>query len=176
MPKVTKTVARIDSPKACPRAKAGQPYYWWRTWMKGARSGVTRCSLSYPRPSQLTQSEFYSAVYALQEAIEDFSIDGSDSGASADLQDAIVGWADEAHGIADEQREKRENMPYSLQDGDVGQLLEARADECEAWADAMRDVVIPERDEFDDGEDGDNDYEQALQDALADLVADMPTS
>lgn len=50
--------ARKDNPAV----KAGESYYWWKF-----RRGPKRYSKERPRPSQLTQSEFYGQVYGLQE-------------------------------------------------------------------------------------------------------------
>jgi len=46
--------------------KVGDSYYWWKF-----RFGGKHISRYWPRPSQLTQSEFYSTLYGCQETIED---------------------------------------------------------------------------------------------------------
>ena len=171
MPKVTKTVARKDSPKACPQAKVGQTYYWWRTRMKGAQSGVTRCSLTYPRPSQLTQSDFWGAVYALQEEIE--AAGPYETG--EELEEDRETWAVAAEGIGSEQQDKLDNMPYQLQEGDIGQMLSERADACDDWAETIRnEVEIPTRDQYDEGEDGDEDFRDALAETVSEIASLAP--
>ena len=170
MPKVHTTKARIDGPKACPQAKAGQVYYWWRTRMKGARSGITRCSLTYPKPSQLTMSEFWGAVYSLQEAIES---DGPFEDA-ADLALARDQWAEQARDIGAEQEDKLNNMPEGLQEGDAGQLLQERAEACETWADEIEAVTIPEWEDFEDSGRGTEEFLLALEDALQEIASLQP--
>lgn len=166
MPKVTATVARIDSPKACPSAKAGQTYYWWRTRMKGARSGTTRCSLSRPRPSQLTSSEFWGEAFSLQETMEDAVGTVDDV---SDLESLQQEWADAARALGDQQRDKRSNMPEGLQDGDTGQMLEERADGCDGWADEILAVAIPDPEDFADEEDPADALKDAIDEAIGEI-------
>lgn len=53
-----------------PAVKKGEPYWWWK-FMVGGRGGPKHYSATRPRPSQLTQSEFLSAIYSQQEDLED---------------------------------------------------------------------------------------------------------
>lgn len=87
-----------------------------------------------------------------------------------DLIAAREGWAEEARDIAQEQQDKFDNMPSQLQDGETGQLLQARADACNDWADAIEAVEIPEEEDF-EGEswDGLDDFLNALADAAAEI-------
>lgn len=176
MPKVTKTTARKDNPKACPQAKAGQVYYWWRTRMKGARSGITRCSLTPPKPSQLTMSAYYAAVYELQEEISAFAVDDSDSAEDgiANLETQIEEWAERAREIGSEQQEKLDNMPDGLQQGDVGMLLEERSQACETWADEIDALSeqLPDPAAY-DGDDLDSFWEDCQQ-VVNDIAALSP--
>ena len=175
MPKVTKTTARKDSPKACPQAKAGQVYYWWRTRLKGHRSGMTRCSLSYPKKSQLTRSEYVGAVLGISEDMESATAENVEEFNA--LRDE---WAQQVRDIASEQDDKLSNMPDGLRYSDTGYLLEERRDACQAWADAIEAVEVEhiERDEFPAGWEGNQDYEDALalaiEEALGQLSAECP--
>lgn len=122
------------------RANSGEggaaSYYKW-----SFRYGGTHYSKTYPRQSQLTQSEYYSAVYKLQEEIQDFVGTTQDS-----LRDARDGWVDTAREIGDECLEKFENMPEGFQCGDTGQLLEQRAEAMDAWAGDLEAIDLEDED------------------------------
>lgn len=169
MPRVHETRARKDNPKACPQARAGQTYFWWRTRMKGAKSGVTRCSLTRPRPSQLTMSDYWSRVFELQEEIQDTAVETAE-----DLEGLRDGWAAQAREIAQDQEDKRDNMPQGLQDSDTGQMLQDRADACYSWADDMEAVELPDREDFPEGDEGDDEFQDALAQALSEIAALEP--
>lgn len=116
------------------RANAGEAgaasYYKW-----SFRFGGTHYSKTYPRPSQLTQSEYLSAVYALQEEIADAATPSSEE--LVELRDT---WAEQARAIGEECRDRFDNMPEGFQEGDTGQLLERRADAMDTWADEIECV------------------------------------
>lgn len=158
MPKVH-TVKSARNPIPSVGVKKGDTYYWWKF-----RYGGKRVSKVYPKRSQLTQSEFLSAYYELLERLD--TLDPAaymDDPASlrSDLEDI----ASEIRQLGDDQRDKRENMPEQLQDGDTGTLLEERADGCESWADELEgiDVDAPYRDDFAEGDDGDDDFAEAMR-------------
>lgn len=158
MPKVEKRVAR----KAYEREgiKPGDTYYY--TKIKLQRGGLVMRSLTPFKQSQLTQSPFKSGWLAMQEAWEE-----SDKGADAiqEAANAIRSLGEDAQGAFD-------NMPEGLQQGDTGQMLEARATACNEAADTldglsseMADLDMPE--DFDeeeppeddpDDDDGDSTY------------------
>jgi hypothetical protein len=123
--------ARKDNP-AC---KKGESYYWWKF-----RYGGKRYSLSRPRPSQLTQSDYLGQFYALQEQIEDMGRpedrDGIEERASE-----LDGIAEEFENLGSEQDDKKYNMPDQLQDGDIGQLLESRSESCQEAKDAVEEAA-----------------------------------
>jgi len=124
--------ARKDHP---PDIKKGESYYHWKFRYGGIRRSKTR-----PKPSQLTQSEFLSQLYDLQErrdaVCEHGPTDDFDS-----FKTEIEDIADEIESLGEECSEKHDNMPEQLQDGDVGQLLEERASRCEDMAQELRDAV-----------------------------------
>ena len=118
--------ARKDNPVA----KKGESYYWWQ---------FAYCSKSFsrtrPRASQLTRSEFLSEIYSIVEEIEDASEDDFEE--ESDLESFI----EDLVSRVEERREAAEdsfnNMPEGLQEGDTGQLLEARTQYCEQMVDEM---------------------------------------
>lgn len=121
MPRVTFVKsARKDNPVA----KKGESYYWW-AFMQGGRGGPKRFSKDRPKQSQLTQSEFWGAIYSLQEQHEY-------APSYDDIESAIEEIKSELENIKDETQGKYDNMPQGLQDGDSGQLLQERADTLES--------------------------------------------
>lgn len=114
--------ARKDNPVA----KKGESYYWWKP-MVGGRGGAKRFSKERPSRSQLTQSDFLSSLYW----IEDGDM------ANAQSPEDFRGVAEALRELGSEQREKYDNMPEGLQQGDTGQMLDERASNCESWADEI---------------------------------------
>ena len=111
--------------------KKGDKYYWWKF-----RYGSKIKSKVYPKPSQLTQSEFLSTIYELTDRIEAFS-DGLNR---ADVISEIEDIASEIRSLGEEQEDKRSNMPDQLQDAPSGELLEQRAEECSTMADSLESI------------------------------------
>ena len=126
MPRVTSHIARKDYPES--GIKKGGKYYTW-----GFAFGPTCKSLTYPTRQQLTCSEFMQAVFDIDDSLS--SINCID-----DLESEINTAVDELQSLADEQEEKRSNMPEGLQDAEVGQLLEERADQLREWADGLDSI------------------------------------
>lgn len=127
MPRVnTVTKARIDQGTCSCGAeiKRGDPYKWIKFRFGGRRIKCGSCSF---KPSDLTQSEFLSQVYDLNDRIEALSDDME----LDDLRLQLEEIASEFENLGSECEEKRENMPEQFQDGEAGQLLEQRASDCQ---------------------------------------------
>jgi flagellar biosynthesis chaperone FliJ len=151
--------ARKDNPVA----KKGESYYWWKP-MVGGRGGAKRYSKERPSRSQLTQSEFLSALYG----IEDGDM------ASAQTPEEFKSIAEALRDLGQEQQDKYDNMPEGLQQGDTGQMLEERAQNCESWADEIEqraDELETALEGFDERWQAWADYREA-QDAYDDLDED----
>lgn len=117
MPRVTFVKsARKDNPVA----KKGESYYWWK-FMQGGRGGPKRYSKERPKQSQLTQSEFWGAIYGLRESHED-------TPAYDDLESSAEEIKGELESIRDETQGKYDNLPDGLQQGQSGELLQTRID------------------------------------------------
>jgi hypothetical protein len=99
--------------------KKGQSYYWWSVMIGGR--GVKRYSLTKPKPSQLTNSEFWGTYYAIQEDVNDAAPQSTEDVETR--RDDIVS---QLESLRDETDEKFNNMPDGLQQGDTGQMLEER--------------------------------------------------
>ena len=122
--------ARKDNP-VC---KKGESYYHWKF-----RFGGKRYSLTHPKPSQLTQSEYYGRLFELQEQVEGASLENEDDFDC--FRDEIAG---ELREMGEECSEKRDNMPEGLQDAPTGELLQERADACESAADEIENMECPQ--------------------------------
>jgi len=117
------------------RAKRGEDpeaasYYYWEF-----RFGGKRYSKTYPKQSQLTQSEFLSQVYDLNERIEGVGSDDPEV-----VLSSVSEIIDEIDVLRDEQQDKRDSMPDQLQDSEVGELLQSRYDSCDDWRNSLEEV------------------------------------
>ena len=128
-----------------PVAKKGESYYWWKF-----RFGGKHYSKTAPRPSQLTQSDYLSSAYGFQEQIEDMKVEDDNL---EDVAGELRSVADEVRTLGEEQEEKIGNMPDSLQESDTAQMLQGRAEACEALAgelesaaDEIEDLIDPDVD------------------------------
>lgn len=84
-------------------------------------------------------------------------------------RDSIV---DEIRTHGEEQTEKRDNMPDSLQYSETGELLERRADAMEEWALELENVDISmdeEREDFD----SDEEWEQHKSDEFDRMIEEL---
>lgn len=119
MARVYTQKARKDYPNE--GIQKGEVYYQWQLY-----HGPVRRSKTPPKRSQLTGSGYLSTLYDLfdQEINE-----------PSDLESI----ADELESLGQEQRDRFDNMPEGLQQGDTGQMLEQRADACEEAASNIRD-------------------------------------
>lgn len=99
--------------------KKGASYFWWSTMIGGR--GVKRYSLTRPKPSQLTNSEFWSTYYSLQEDASDAPPQSTED--VEPQRDDIVSQLEQ---LRDDTDDKFNNMPDGLQQGDTGQMLEER--------------------------------------------------
>lgn len=118
--------------------------YWYVKIKTGPRSSREMRQKEPFKRSQLTQSDYLAQLY-----------DWEDSLAALDSMEGAEALAEEIENLGSEQREKFDNMPEGLQQGDSGQMLERRAEACEAAAEAIREVIgewEAARDEFDEDE------------------------
>lgn len=173
MARQEKRTARKDYPDQ--GIKAGDTYYFAQI-KTGPRSSRTIRSLKPIPQSQLTSSPFKSGWFAMQEAW-----DASDKWID-DLESAI----EAIQQLGEEASESFENMPEGLQQGDTGQMLEARRDACEEAVSALEEIKyrleeleVPEEPESPDTEDGDEAYEIAMdeyKDACDDYTSELETA
>lgn len=134
--------------------------YYFAQIKTGPRSSRIIRSLTKPRPSQLTVSEFNGWLGDLQE-IEFPAIN------------SIEGLSETAENIREfgqEQRDKFDNMPEGLQQGSTGELLEERAGGCDEWADAIDEAVSEYESALGEIDDMDADDLDLDEDAIEDEI------
>lgn len=141
--------------------KKGESYWWWKF-----RFGGKHYSKTAPRASQLTQSNFYSTVYGVQESLEDAN-KGEQGLTAEDVKTAIEDAANDLEGLQEETQGSLDNMPEGLQQGDTGQMLEERVGQLGEAVDALNSIDVPEEKE---DEETDEDYQERLSQALEEAV------
>lgn len=128
--------------KAIPEAgiAVGDRYYWWKFRFSGKRVSKT-----YPRPSELTQSEFLSTFLAAQETFAD---ETEKATSREDFESAVETMKTELEQLRDECQEKLDNMPDSLRESSSsGELLQARVDNLDEYVNNLDNIEYDELDE-----------------------------
>ena len=150
----------------CPK---GETYYTWEF-----RFGGSHRSRTYPKQSQLTQSNYLSQAYSLQEEVEDEVCPDN----CEELQSLIDEWVGTLEGIRDECQDSFDNMPEGLQQGDTGQLLEARVNACDEAISNLQGVDTSYDGEGEDSEEGSEEmqeYEEGLKEFLDEAFEEART-
>lgn len=178
MPKVHTLKANKDYPNE--GIKKGQTYYKWSLRPGGRGQGRTYRSATYPKPQQLTSSDFWISVYDISDSISAIELSKPDaSEAPADWQARVIddvrsqieGICSDIESLRDETQGKLDNMPEGLQSGPNGELLQSRVDELESWAQELESAAdnppeLEERDPDDEDDERDadeiNDENEAL--------------
>jgi hypothetical protein len=128
--------------KADPRygIEVGDKYYYWV--FKNQRGPGTKVkSKTYPRPSQLTRSNFKSQWRSFGEEIADLAVDDG-------LYDALQEIAGRIRELGEECQSSLDNMPEGLQQGSTGEMLQERIDNCDSWASEIEGLDQPELEEI----------------------------
>jgi len=189
----TKSGFRIDKSK--PRDEndrvfchKGDTYYWWKF-----RHGSKMFSMSAPRPSQLTQNEFYGALYSINEEMEDMTVDSfTTEGLLTEFRENIETQIEE---IEQELEEKESNLSQyeGLANSPVYELITERQEAVSSWLndmqavdtdinfDELKDEAIDEIGEFDaeemDQEDYDAEvdglYNEKLRETIQEKIEEM---
>ena len=146
--------ARKDNPVA----KKGESYYWWKF-----RNGGKRYSKERPPRSALTQSAYFGRLWDLQDGWRN----DDEQREIEDIVSDIVSVLDE---MRDECQESLDNMPDSLQYSPTGELLQERIDSLENGVSELEgidpiddDDYEVDRDHFDPGAEGDQEYAETVE-------------
>jgi uncharacterized protein (DUF3084 family) len=121
--------------KAIPSAniKIGDSYYWWKF-----RYGGKRVSKDRPNRSQLTQSDFLSQVYDLEDSVSSIIPDSLE-----DLEAMVQDFIDQYTTLRDEVDEKIQAMPEHLQEtSSSGQLLQERLEKLDEIISELENIEI----------------------------------
>lgn len=124
MARIHQRVARKDYPAE--GIKKGDSYFTWKTRVTVGKSYMGRVHRSMTRPTSTSSSEF-------QRGLDQIAVDFSKVEQADDLRSI----AQAVRELGEECREKFDNMPEGLQQGDTGCLLDERATGCEEWADSI---------------------------------------
>lgn len=121
--------------------KRGDSYFWYKQKiMSGGRwsSRLTR-SLTQPTASEMTQSEYQRQLIGIRAGV---SFHGADS--MDELETTREGLVTLLSELRDEQQDKLDNLPDSLKEAPVGQLLQERYDELDGVISELESVDIPD--------------------------------
>jgi|HubBroStandDraft_4_1064222.scaffolds.fasta_scaffold00045_61 hypothetical protein len=140
--------------------KAGDSYYWWKF-----RFGGKHYSKTAPKRSQLTQSNFYSQLWDIEDDIG--TLEAGDG-----LESDVADIAQRLRDLAQECTDARDNMPEQLQDSDTGTMLQERAEACEAAADELEGLDLSDMSKEDD--ESDEDFWQRKLDEIQAINIDAP--
>jgi len=110
--------------------KKGESYYWWQFNFNPHKY----ISKTPPKQSQLTQSEFLSTYYGIQESISEKEFGWEN------FEDDIQEIVSEIQELLDGTQEKLDNMPEQLQDSDSGQILQERIEALESWISDLESI------------------------------------
>lgn len=151
--------ARKDYPNI--DVKKGEPYYWW-----AFRFGGKHMSKTPPAPSQLTQSEFLSSYYSIQENLEAAVSSFSNGGDIDDLISEVESSKDELESLKDETEEKASNVEQAFPGGSpVLDTLQQRVESLEETVSSLEEAISEleslrdEHQNDDDEEDEEHEYE-----------------
>lgn len=143
--------------------KAGDSYYWWKF-----RFGGKHTSKTPPKRSQLTQSNFLSQLYELEDRLSEFTC------SSKDDFDSFKGeMVADIESVRDECQDSLDNMPDQLQSAPTGELLQERIDGMDSWIADIENVEcdydeedtrseIKEENEQEEGE-SEEDYNERIE-------------
>jgi len=151
--------ARKDNPVAL----KGESYWWWKF-----RYGPKRFSKNRPERHQLTQSNFYSQLWQLEDHLP-LALD-----AAKDLQevdDVIQTYIADLEMLMDECQESLDAMPESLQESSMsGELLTERIDGIEGWISELQSIELemeePESDDMLPDEDEIQDHLENIKEEI----------
>lgn len=114
--KIDRTIPRDDNDKVF--IEKGQSYWWW-----AFKNGGKHLSKTKPKASQLTQSNYLSQLYDLQDRIGAISADSPE-----ELESVIDELKSDIESLKDETESSLDNMPESLKYSPTGELLQERID------------------------------------------------
>jgi len=149
----------------------GESYYWWQF-----KNSPKQFSKTAPKQSQLTQSNFLSQLYAIDEKIEEFTCESKEDFDS--FKEELVA---DIEALRDECQDSLDNMPEQLQESSVNNerienldswISDIEGIECDYDEDELRQEVLDENgmdddtEEKEEGEDDDDDSEKLSEEEI----------
>lgn len=119
----------------------GESYYWWQF-----KNGPKQYSKNRPKPSQLTQSNYLSQLYSIQESMDDPGAETAE-----DLQAFVEDVKEQLESLKEETESSLENMPESLQSSPTGELLQERIDALDNAINELEGIDLEYSDEETEG-------------------------
>ncbi len=181
--------ARKDNPVA----KRGESYYWWKF-----RHGGKHFSLTYPKSSQLTQSPYLAVIYDSQDQWSELTEPSSLSATEmerSEIVSCLGGVADSMESIAgnlrelvDQYEESASNMEEYFSGAERVDQLRECGTECDATCDEIDTIVdefrstadeietleMPDKNDFDDEDEWQEQCDTEIQDLLDALSLGEP--
>ena len=156
MPRVHSQKAAKDYPAH--DIKKGDTYYWWKF-----RHGGKVLSKTFPRQSQLTQSDKLSRAYATAENLSDAIGEAEDTEA---IVDALNDAATSAREIGEEYGESADNIESAFPNGSpTADDCREKADSMDSWADELESAASEVEALDDDEEDKMEEAKRIAEDA-----------
>lgn len=165
------TISKID--RTIPRDEndtvfiaKGESYYWWQF-----KNSPKQLSKTQPKASQLTQSNYLSQLYELQEQIDYFSPSEVE-----EVESFVEEMKENLENLKDETQGSLDNMPESLQSSPTGELLQERVDALDNAISEFEGIDIdyeePDEDEIrqDIATDEDIELEEVTQEQIQNVI------
>lgn len=140
----------------------GSPYIWWK--FNFGRIKYRRCTAAKcrPKPSELTQSEFYGLVYSTEEMLS-----GMESPTAEDLTQALEDAMSNLEEARDLRHEAADAIEEYFEGSEKAEELRGEGDQADEWYEEL-DQVKDEAQELTDG-----DYEFAEDETLEDKIDEL---
>jgi hypothetical protein len=151
------------------KIKTGEAYRWWKFRYSGkfVRCFNPKCA---PKPSQLISNPFQSALATIGEDIAGAIGEARNQVDPTIAISAVRDAAELLRDLGSEQQEKLDNMPEGLQQGDTGQLLENRANECEDKACTIESAADQAEIDWENRGEEEDKGEQEIADEICDAL------
>ena len=128
--------------------KKGESYFWWKFRFGGKHFSKVR-----PPASQLINSPFLRSIAEAGESLDAASVTFTEDHDFEQLATSLEEIAQTLRDLGEEAGSSFDNMPEGLQQGETGQLLEARRDRCDEIATELDDAATEIRDFGNEDED-----------------------
>lgn len=144
--KIDRTIPKDENDRVF--IEKGESYWWW-----AFKNGGKHLSKTKPKASQLTQSNYLSQLYDLQDRIGEVTAESPE-----DLESIVDEIKSDLENLKDETQGSLDNMPESLQYSPTGELLQERIDSLDNAISEFENIEL--------------DYEEPDTDEIKEEIAD----